>query len=297
VSKKHFHLLLIPAVIGVALSLWPSPAFAQRRGPGRSRVVIVGGYYRPFGFYDPFYSPWYQYGPYQPWGPFGPYGGPYGGGYYRMDELTSAVRLEVTPRAAEVFVDGYRAGTVDDFDGFFQRLRLRPGQHDVVLYLDGYRTVHQRLEINRGADQKIRYTMVPLPAGETAEARPVPPPQASSEDGAYPTQPMGMNPRNGPGPGPQRMPPQPLPRTPAPSDSRYGSVSIRVQPADADVLIDGERWSGPASQDRLVVQLSEGRHHVDVRKDGFEQYSSDVQVRRGETLTLNISLLRRADQE
>jgi uncharacterized membrane protein len=70
-------------------------------------------------------------------------------------------------------------------------------------------------------------------------------------------------------------------------------VSIRVQPADADVLIDGERWSGPASQDRLIVQLSDGRHHVDVKKDGFEQYSSDVQVRRGETVTLNISLLRR----
>jgi hypothetical protein len=90
------------------------------------------------------------------------------------------------------------------------------------------------------------------------------------------------------------MPRNPVP---APSDSRYGSVSIRVQPADADVMIDGERWSGPASQDRLIVQLSEGRHHVEVKKDGFEQYSGDVQVRRGETVTLNISLLRRSGQE
>jgi hypothetical protein len=91
------------------------------------------------------------------------------------------------------------------------------------------------------------------------------------------------------------LPPQNMIRTPAPapSDARYGSVSIRVQPADADVMIDGERWSSPASQDRLVVQLAEGRHHVDVKKDGFEQYSGEVQVRRGETVTLNISLLRR----
>jgi uncharacterized membrane protein len=74
-------------------------------------------------------------------------------------------------------------------------------------------------------------------------------------------------------------------------------VSIRVQPVDADVMIDGERWSGSTSQDRLVVQLAEGRHHVDVKKDGFEQYSGDVQVRRGETVTLNISLLRRSGQE
>ena len=76
-------------------------------------------------------------------------------------------------------------------------------------------------------------------------------------------------------------------------DSSFGSVSIRVQPSDADVIIDGERWNAPATQARLVVQLSEGRHHVDVRKDGFEQYSSDVQVRRGETLNLNVSLLKR----
>jgi hypothetical protein len=301
VSKKH--LLVIPAIVLAVLSLWPSQASAQRRGPGRSRVVIVGGYYRPFGVYDPFYSPfyspyyspWYQYGPYQPWGPFSPYGGPYGGGYYRMDELTSAVRLEVTPHAAEVYVDGYRAGTVDDFDGFFQRLRLRPGAHDVVLYLDGYRTVHQRLSVNRGADQKIRYTMVPLPAGETAEARPVPP---EAPAGGPDNQPPALGPRNGP---PQRPRPAPeqLPRTPgpAPADARFGSVSIRVQPADADVIIDGERWSGPASQDRLVVQLAEGRHHIEVRKDGFEQYAGDVQVRRGETVTLNISLLRRSGQE
>jgi hypothetical protein len=288
---------MIPVIVVAALSLWPSQASAQRRGPVRSRVVIVSGYYRPFGFYDPFYSPWYQYGPYRPYGPFGPYGDPYWGGYYRMDELTSAVRLEVTPKTAEVFVDGYRAGMVDDFDGFFQRLRLRPGEHDVVLYLDGYRTVHQRLAVNRGNDQKIRYTMVPLPAGETAEPRPVPPPEPPRGDPQ--DQPQGYGPRGGPPQGPQRMPPQSLPRNPAPapSDSRYGSVSIRVQPADADVMIDGERWSGPASQDRLIVQLSEGRHHVDVKKDGFEQYSGDVQVRRGETVTLNISLLRRSGQE
>jgi len=60
-------------------------------------------------------------------------------------------------------------------------------------------------------------------------------------------------------------------------------------------MIDGERWSGPATQDRLIVQLPEGRHHVDVKKSGFETYASDVEVRRGETLPLNVSLLRRVN--
>ena len=38
----------------------------------------------------------------------------------------------------------YYAGIVDDFDGFFQRLTLPPGQHDITLYLEGYRTIDRR---------------------------------------------------------------------------------------------------------------------------------------------------------
>jgi hypothetical protein len=291
VLTRPFRTVLIPAVIVAGLAALPSEALAQRRGPARSRVVVVSTYARPYGFYnfyDPWYSPWYGYGPYAQWGPYGP--GPYG--YYgRPDVLTSSVRLEVTPRAAEVFVDGYLMGNVDDFDGVFQRLRLRPGDHELVLYLDGYRTVSQRLDLSRGADQKVRYTMVPLAAGETTGPRPVAPPEPPSGDRRDPDD----DPRIPSGP-PQRAPRgvQDLPRTPAPAstDARFGSVSIRVQPGDADITIDGERWTGPAGQDRLVVQLAEGRHRVDVQKDGFEKYSGEITVRRGETVTLNISLLR-----
>jgi len=84
------------------------------------------------------------------------------------------------------------------------------------------------------------------------------------------------------------------PREPGAAPSgNFGSVSIRVQPADAEVTIDGERWTGPATQERLVVQLSGGRHRVEVQKSGFERYANDVDVRPGETVTLNVSLLRR----
>lgn len=280
------------ALVLLTVAAWPSAAEAQRRGPrGGGRVVIVGrGGYSPL-YYDPWYfgvSPWYQYGQY---GPYGPYGYPPYGRYGTFDDLTSAVRLEVTPRAAEVFVDGYRAGTVDDFDGVLQRLHVRPGEHELVLYLEGYRTVHQKVLLSRGSDQRIRYTMVPLPAGERAEPRPEPPPPPPPDDQQMPEP---ARPRAG---GPQqRTLPAPPSRDVPREDGRFGSVSIRVQPADGDVLIDGEKWSAPATQDRLVVQLSEGRHHVDVQKDGFEKYSSDVQIRRGETITLNISLLRREER-
>jgi hypothetical protein len=294
VRLHRLRFLFIPALFLLTVVLWPPDAAAQRRGPvGRPierRLVIRGGFYGPV-FFDPWYSygyPLYGYGfGYQYGYPYPPYG------YYgRADVLTSSIRLQVTPKEAEVYVDGARAGSVDDFDGFFQRLHLRPGEHDLVLYLDGYRTVHQRLYLNPGADQKVRYTMVPLAAGEQAEPRPRPPVMSGDEPAnAPPNQPL-MRPR-GAGPGRGAPPPMRQPAGPGAPEASFGAVSIRVQPADAEVLVDGERWSGSTGQDRLVVQLPEGRHHVEVRKDGFENFSGDIDIHRAETIPLNISLLRR----
>jgi uncharacterized membrane protein len=58
------------------------------------------------------------------------------------------------------------------------------------------------------------------------------------------------------------------------------------------VLIDGERWRGPGGDDRLVVQVTDGRHHIEVRKDGYQPFATDVEVRDGESLPLNVSLPR-----
>ena len=57
----------------------------------------------------------------------------------------ATVRTRVTPRDTQVFVDGYSAGPVDDFDGVFQRLQLIPGQHEITLYLPGYRTYRENV--------------------------------------------------------------------------------------------------------------------------------------------------------
>jgi len=83
-----------------------------------------------------------------------------------------AIRIEATPRRAEVYVNGYYAGIVDDFDGRFQRLRVMPGEHEIVLYLAGFRTVVQTVYVNPGATVRIRDRMDPLAAGETAGPRP-----------------------------------------------------------------------------------------------------------------------------
>ena len=96
-----------------------------------------------------------------------------------------------------------------------------------------------------------------------------------------------------PGPGlPPRMPPRRPPPPPGPPEQTapFGTLSIRVQPSDAEVLVDGERWRGPEGDTRLLVQVAEGSHRIEIRKQGYETYSGPIDVRRGETTTLNVSL-------
>lgn len=75
------------------------------------------------------------------------YGSPYSGrvyGYRRSvptygDYVAYGdLRLKVSPRHASVYVDGYYAGVVDDFDGFFQRLTLEVGPHEIEVEAPGY---------------------------------------------------------------------------------------------------------------------------------------------------------------
>jgi hypothetical protein len=84
------------------------------------------------------------------------------------------------------------------------------------------------------------------------------------------------------------QPPQPPPGGAQPSD--YGTLAIRVQPGGADILVDGELWRGPEGQDRLVIDVAEGQHTIEIRKAGYRTYVTGVDVRRGTTTPMNVSL-------
>jgi hypothetical protein len=271
------HLILLSA-FAVSAMAWSAPVEAQGRGRGRPAVFVRAYYADPFWF-DPWYGFPYAFAPLYP---------PY---WYGPAEPGSAVRLEVTPREAEVYVDGYYAGVVDDFNGFFQRLHVSPGEHEITLYEDGYRTVRQKVYLTPDATFKIRYKMERLAPGEATDPRPAPASLPSAPPTAAPYPPRG--------PVGRRLPPTPPPPPQAPPDqerprtadrSSYGTLSIRVQPANVRVLIDGNRWQGPEDQDRLLVEVAEGSHRVEIDKEGYESFSADVQVRRGEATPLNVNL-------
>jgi hypothetical protein len=223
-------------------------------------------------FYYPFFPPFY-------WG-FGWWGPPFDPPYfYGPYESNSSARLQVTPRETEVYVDGYLAGTVDDFDGRSQRLRLDAGQHTIQLYLDGHRFVTQQVVFQPGETYRIRHTMERLAEGEVAPARPTPPP-----GGAALTQ-QGWYDAFGRGPGPRGRAPN--------GQAAAATIAIRVQPGDAAVVIDGERWQGATLNGPLEVQVSPGTHRIEVQKDGYLPFATTVEVHPGETTPLNVSLTRR----
>ena len=283
-------LIVVPLV---ALLAGPVGVSARGHGPYghvSGGVVFVGGY-----FYNPFY------GPYPWWGPDA-----YGYPYFPIYDTRARVRLLVTPKQAAVHVDGYYAGIVDDFDGFFQNLPLSPGGHEIVLYLEGYRTVRQTVYLTPDSTYKLHYAMQRLTQGEVSEpppsAPPVPPPPTGSampphtprpgEGPIPPTLPTGEPPAPQSRPAPQARPVPPPPPPPSSRASSYGALVIQVQPPDAEVRIDGERWMSSGTADRLVVQVSAGAHRVEVQKEGYRQFSTEIQVGRGETTPLNVSLSR-----
>jgi hypothetical protein len=265
VRPKH---LVILGGATVLLALSSTTVDAQRRHRGHVAVVRHSPLLWGSGFYPAFYRPYYfGFGQWYPH-PYPVFGYPPG-----IYDNAVALRLQVTPRDASVYVDGYAAGNVDDYDGVFQRLRLVPGPHEVVIYHPNYRTFRQAIYYNPGSTHTIRHTLEPLLAGEAPEPQPVP--RAMPAYPGVPGQQSGPPPESGRGP----------------DATRVGTLALRVQPGDATVLVDGERWRGPLEQERLAIQLTEGSHRVRIEKPGFHPFAVDVDVRAGETTSFNVNLL------
>ena len=83
---------------------------------------------------------------------------------YRYGFAEADLRVKVKPKDASVYVDGYYAGKVEDYDGAFERLHVEPGQHEIIVYLDGYRSLHQRLYLSPNSTRKIEGTLERLAA-------------------------------------------------------------------------------------------------------------------------------------
>jgi hypothetical protein len=252
--------VIVGLVFVSAFLLWPAMSEAgtrQRAIRAPRPAVFAGGYYygyRPF-IWNPWYPGWYWPHPYD---------------YYRYAryEETGAVRLQVTPREAKVYVDGYFVGIVDDFNGVFQRLRLPAGGHEIAVHQEGFRTLRQSIYVQPGSTMSIRAALAPLQPGEPGDPLPVPSPAPATQAGyaAGPTRP-------------------PARRVPA-----LGTLSLRIDPADAEIRVAGSRWQRADSDEGFTIELPEGTHRVEVRRSGYGRFMAEVEVRSGEVTSLDVTL-------
>jgi hypothetical protein len=260
----------------VLVVMLPGIADAQRRAVPRhpshpQRAVVVRGHVFIGGyFYDPFYGPypWWPRTAYSYW-------------YFPVYDNRAEVFLRVQPEAAEeaaVYVDGFYAGVVDDFNGVFQSLPLTPGGHTIVLYLEGYRTVRHNFYLSPGSSFKLRSMMERLPGGEKSEPPDIAPSVPTPPAGTYRT----------PVTPPRTQLPPPAAR--AAQAVGFGTLDIFVQPTGAEVTIDGQRWVS-SEEGHFMVQVPAGKHRVEVRKSGYRAFATEIEVGDGQTVPLNVSLV------
>ena len=275
-----------------------------------SYYPYYGAYYGlgwGYGWSPYFSASWYGY-PYGSYGIGVGYSGGYGGGGdsdhsdHYSDDGEGSVSLKVQPNEAKVYVDGYYAGTVDDFDGMFQRLRISPGRHDIALKLDGFHTQTFKVYVPIDQTLKLQHKMVPGTGDDVSQLVGRPEDIARYEQQQSRQQAMGRYQQQ------QQPPPPQQPRAARPpqegneeddafrydneraSDQRgeRGLVRLDVRPADASVYVDGAfRGTG---RELRQLRLTPGRHQVEVVRPGYRTIAREVDVEGGADTDVTIDL-------
>ena len=125
-------------------------------GPFRPGIDL-GFYYGGYPGYG-WYGNGFGYGPGY-WPSYGYPGGYVGAGYRSY----GGVRINLRQRDAEVWVDGYYAGVVDDFDGQFQQLSLDPGPHSIEVRAPGFEVTSFEVQSEPGRTITYRSPLRPQP--------------------------------------------------------------------------------------------------------------------------------------
>ncbi len=230
----------------------------------RYRRYSYPGYYG-YG-YDYWYSPYFYSGMYG-----------YSSQYYRGRQRESgSLRLQVVPEKTRVYVDGYYAGIVDDFDGLLQRLYLPPGRHDVTLKLEGHRSHTFKVYVPIDQTIKVHHEMVQGAGDETVDVvgTPMDYARAETRDEGRRRRDYGREDDDDVDDGLDRQ--------------NSGSLRLRVRPADASVYVDGKFHGAAGNLESLV--LRPGRHRVEVVRPGFRTVEREVEVDRGRSAELEVEL-------
>jgi len=149
---------LLLAVAAAAMLLPSVPVSAE---PASASGVVRAGYtparhrrrsyrspYRYWGSWG--WGPWsYGWGPYS----YGYYGYRHPYGYYPSPDW-AAIDTDLSPEAAQLYLDGKFLGVADDFDGYPDFLYLKRGRYSLEFRLEGYDS--RTIEIQARPGMKLR---------------------------------------------------------------------------------------------------------------------------------------------
>jgi hypothetical protein len=222
------------------------PRAVPVRPPAVTGRVFVRG-----RFYDPYVwsYPWWPYGVSPYW-------------YAPLYDQRAWLQIKATPKDAAVYVDGYYAGLVDEFDGALQGLPLPEGGYRIVLHREGYRSAEHGIYLRRGATFTLRDALTRLGPGERQQPPPVP-----------------------------ERPPAFTARQPSQATA---ILDIRVTPEDASIVVDGRPWL--SDRGHVLVAVTPGPHLLRVIAPGYGSFMLELELEAGHTLPLDVTLVPASDE-
>ncbi len=243
------------------------------------------------------YSPW--------WGGYGyyPYAYPYPNPYpyrYAAPSRWTAVKTDVEPDEAALYLDGRLIGTADDFDGYPDKLYLGRGHYRLEFRLDGYETYTTEVEAEPGLSFRINEHLKKIPGakhhGTYEPARPeggvvrffrkrgdrLEVASPNSPDRDAPPRARQPEPYRGDSEevetdedAPGATAPEPPTESPAVSDSR---LSFEIDPEEAAVYVDGRFAGGARELDAMSegFAVEAGEHRVTVTCPGYRETTVEI---------------------
>lgn len=198
------------------------------------------------------------------------------------------IQVDIDPAAQTIEFEGGWPGL-----HFGESHLLRPGKYTLLAESPGYEVLREAVEVSRAGDRRIAFTLVELP-GRLRIETPVPGRVRidGREAGAVPGEFELQSGQHAlriqterfldyedaveiAGKGElQVLRPELVPG--------WADVSIVSEPAGAEVLIDGE----PQGETPLELELMAGHHTLELKREGFKPWLSDLQAKANEPLSL-----------
>lgn len=243
---------------------------------GHGHVGYYGGWWG-YPYYDGWWGPGWNLGLNAWWGwpyTYGPYGYayvPYAGPAYVIGrEATgpAVVETAVTPKNAEVVLDGTSVGYAKDYNGRWDELSVSPGHHTIELRDTGYKTLVIDLNAAPGTTYRIDRE---LSRGSGEDRLTVGKPKAATAEA--PAARATVEPASA-------------------SGVVRGLLRVHATPSDAGVYLDGEFLGLAGELDRLhgAIPVATGSHRLQVVRPGYAEQTKTVDVGTGNTASVDIAL-------